>query len=375
MDTVVDDIMIQARRCERASRHFHEEPLKSLIKKLHEAADKIGESWSGSWLGYHANVYYAGFGSPRPGDQFDPEWGLMDKLSSQTSPYWKEVRSEVVEKEVFRVAGVSTMNALTKAAEEARDVFSESQNELIAIFDALLARKDDATTRDLRNQIAGVKNHIGQDKLLQAIRPAQVMTRDSMAAAQGVKAPPHLALKALVHQQESFGWKITELAKLARRGAMYLEKSRKLKGESVARTEGKVFIGHGRSSAWKDLKDFIQDRLQLPWDEYNREATAGLSRKERLEQMLDEACFSFLIMTAEDQHADRRAHARENVVHEVGLFQGRLGFRRAIVLLEEGCAEFSNIEGIDQLRFPKGNIKAVSEEIRRVLEREGIIKT
>ena len=29
--------------------------------------------------------------------------------------------------------------------------------------------------------------------------------------------------------------------------------------------------------------------------------------------------------------------ARMNVIHEVGLFQGRLGFERAIVLLEEGC--------------------------------------
>jgi predicted nucleotide-binding protein len=65
--------------------------------------------------------------------------------------------------------------------------------------------------------------------------------------------------------------------------------------------------------------------------------------------------------------------ARENVVHEVGLFQGRLGFTRAIVLLEEGCEEFSNIHGLGQLRFPKGSISAKFEDIRAVLEREGLI--
>jgi predicted nucleotide-binding protein len=43
-----------------------------------------------------------------------------------------------------------------------------------------------------------------------------------------------------------------------------------------------------------------------------------------------------------------------NVVHEAGLFQGRLGFERAIILLEEGCKSFSNIEGLGQIRFPKG---------------------
>ena len=76
-------------------------------------------------------------------------------------------------------------------------------------------------------------------------------------------------------------------------------------------------------------------------------------------------------MTAEDEHADGTKHARENVIHEVGLFQGRLGFNRAIVILEDGCAEFSNIAGLDQLRYT-GNLVSISEEIRRVLEREGI---
>lgn len=136
----------------------------------------------------------------------------------------------------------------------------------------------------------------------------------------------------------------------------------------------KVFIGHGRSQEWRDLKDFLQDRLGLEWDEYNREATAGMAIKERLEEMLNQSSFALLIMTAEDEHADETIHARENVIHEVGLFQGKLGFRKAIVLLEEGCQEFSNIHGLSQIRFPKGNIMARSEEIRRVLEREGILE-
>jgi len=62
-----------------------------------------------------------------------------------------------------------------------------------------------------------------------------------------------------------------------------------------------------------------------------------------------------------------------NVIHEVGLFQGRLGFERAIVLLEEGCEEFSNIQGLGQIRFPKNNISAIFESVREVLEREKII--
>lgn len=135
----------------------------------------------------------------------------------------------------------------------------------------------------------------------------------------------------------------------------------------------KIFIGHGKSPLWKELKDFLAERLHLEWDEFNRESVAGLSTKERLQAMLDDAKFAFLVLTAEDEHPSGALHARENVIHELGLFQGRLGFERAIVLLEEGCVEFSNIHGLTQIRFPKGSIKAVFEEIRRVLEREAMI--
>jgi predicted nucleotide-binding protein len=62
------------------------------------------------------------------------------------------------------------------------------------------------------------------------------------------------------------------------------------------------------------------------------------------------------------------------VIHEIGLFQGRLDFEKAVILLEEGCESFSNISGLTDIRFPKGNIMAKSEEIRQVLEREGILK-
>lgn len=138
-------------------------------------------------------------------------------------------------------------------------------------------------------------------------------------------------------------------------------------------TPDRVFIGHGRSPLWRELKDFLQDRLALKWEEFNRSSVAGIATTERLVEMLNSATFAFLVMTAEDEHADATLHARENVVHEVGLFQGRLGMQRAIVLVEEGCHLFSNIHGLSYIGFPRGRISACFEEIRRVLEREGLV--
>lgn len=135
----------------------------------------------------------------------------------------------------------------------------------------------------------------------------------------------------------------------------------------------RIFIGHGRSPLWRELKDLLAERLGLPWDEFSREAVAGYPTSERLEAMLSQAAFAFLVMTAEEEHADSTVHARPNVIHEAGLFQGRLGFPKAIVLLEEGCSEFSNIAGLSQIRFPRGDIRARFEDCRHVLEREELL--
>jgi hypothetical protein len=134
-----------------------------------------------------------------------------------------------------------------------------------------------------------------------------------------------------------------------------------------------VFLGHGRSPAWRELKDFLRERLHLAVDEFNSVSAAGVPTTSRLEEMLAAAGFAFLIMTAEDEQSDGSFHARLNVVHEAGLFQGRLGFRKAIILLEDTCQEFSNAHGLGQIRFAKGGISAKFEEIRAVLEREGLV--
>ena len=165
---------------------------------------------------------------------------------------------------------------------------------------------------------------------------------------------------------------VEKLAKLTRQAGSHLSRlqRRARRSETVGTN---VFIGHGRSSIWRELKDFIVDRLHLPVDEFNRLPVAGVTNIARLSEMVDAAAIAFLVMTGEDEQPDGQLRARMNVVHEAGLYQGRLGFARAIVLLEEGCEEFSNIAGLGQIRFPRDNIRAAFEQIREVLEREGLL--
>ena len=142
--------------------------------------------------------------------------------------------------------------------------------------------------------------------------------------------------------------------------------------QTVNNENKKIFIGHGGSPMWRELKDFIEDTLGLDCVEFNSVSPAGKSTVDRLKEMLEESCMAFLIMTGEDEQPDGKLRARSNVIHEVGLFQGKLGFERAIILLEEGCEDFSNIHGITHIPFPKGSIEVTYGSILKVLKRESI---
>ena len=132
----------------------------------------------------------------------------------------------------------------------------------------------------------------------------------------------------------------------------------------------RVFIGHGRDSQWRDLKDHLHEKHDYQVEAYEVGARTGHAIRYILEDMLSKTSFAVLVLTGEDETSDGGSRARQNVIHETGLFQGRLGFNRAIILLEDGTDEFSNIKGIHQIRFGKNNIKETFGEVLATLRRE-----
>lgn len=132
----------------------------------------------------------------------------------------------------------------------------------------------------------------------------------------------------------------------------------------------KVFIGHGGSQLWRDLKEHLHDHHHFEVISYETGARAGHGIRDVIEEMLNMASFAILVMTAEDEQPNGKFRARQNVIHEIGLFQGRLGFSRALVLLEQGTEEFSNIHGVAQIRFKPGAIRETFGDVLAALRRE-----
>jgi predicted nucleotide-binding protein len=149
-----------------------------------------------------------------------------------------------------------------------------------------------------------------------------------------------------------------------------LESSRLPKPSPPAPPKPAIFIGQGHSPVWRDLKDHLHEHHGYQVEAYETGARAGHAIRDILAELVDVSSFALLVLTAEDEHADGTMHARENIIHEAGLFQGRLEYGRAILLLEEGVSEFSNIAGVHQIRFSKGDIRETYGDVLATLRRE-----
>lgn len=368
-----EDLLALADKLEDTLGEWQQSGVEEAIEAVEDAAVEVGESHSKSWLGYHATIYYSEFRPPPPGVRFSQEHGLREiPFNLGTRGDWVEYGRDQVRREIFRRAGVSDLDRAEEVSGKAREAFEEARAEFLSVTASALIGREDAYLEKMRDEVDRSKIPYASD-LIDGWRPkGAVAFSDTAALSQGWCTPPHLSVLAdIVAIRSSFG-SCRALAKLARQAGSHLARMDRATKRERREVGTAVFIGHGRSPLWRELKDFVQDRMGLPWDEFNRVPVAGITNVSRLTQMLDEAAVAFLVLTAEDEQADGNVHARMNVIHEAGLFQGRLGFTKAIVLLEEGCAEFSNIAGLGQIRFPTGNIRASFDEVRQVLEREGL---
>lgn len=130
----------------------------------------------------------------------------------------------------------------------------------------------------------------------------------------------------------------------------------------------KIFIGHGRSHDWRDLKDALHDHHGYDVEAFETKPRAGYTIPDVIESMARGNALALLVLTPDDEQIDGSVRARESVVHEVGYFQGRLGNKRAILLMKEGVNEFSNVHGI--VHVPYKSIREVTGEVLAIIKRE-----
>jgi predicted nucleotide-binding protein len=133
----------------------------------------------------------------------------------------------------------------------------------------------------------------------------------------------------------------------------------------------RIFLGHGRNSLWAKVQLHLQNDLGLETEAWESESRSGNHVIDVLKKMLASCGFAVIVAVGEDTLDSGIKRARPNVIHEIGLFQGRIGFEKVAVLIQEGVEGFSNIEGLQRIYFPQERIETAFYELDRMLKREG----
>jgi predicted nucleotide-binding protein len=138
----------------------------------------------------------------------------------------------------------------------------------------------------------------------------------------------------------------------------------------------KVFIGHGRNEIVRGkVKDFIRDRCKVEPLVLQELPGSGLTVIEKLEKYGRTADYAVLILTGDDiMQGTEYLRARQNVIQELGWFQGVLGRNRTAILVQKGVEIASNIAGVMYLEFTSNSVEMIFEALRKEFEEAGIIE-
>jgi predicted nucleotide-binding protein len=130
----------------------------------------------------------------------------------------------------------------------------------------------------------------------------------------------------------------------------------------------RVFVTHGRAQDWRAVKDYIETDVRLRTAELAQQPNLGRTVIEKLLDTADECDSAVIVMTGDDATEQGEARVRENVMHEIGFFQGRYGRDRVILLHEDNVNVPTNLSGVVYSAFPHSHVEACFHLLQRELK-------
>jgi predicted nucleotide-binding protein len=122
--------------------------------------------------------------------------------------------------------------------------------------------------------------------------------------------------------------------------------------------EKRIFVSHGRASDWREVQTYLEKDIGVKTLELAQEPNLGRTILQKLEEESRRCCYAVIVMTGDDKMEGGEVRARENVLHEIGFFQGKFGLMNVCLLHEEGVNIPSNIHGLVYIPFPKNLVSA-----------------
>ena len=123
-----------------------------------------------------------------------------------------------------------------------------------------------------------------------------------------------------------------------------------------------IFLSHDKHPLWQEVADFLELKMQHQVAALQDMPDDGRTNLALLDDITDECSFAVVIALAND------SRSRENLIHEIGFYQGKFGCENVLVLRQEGAADFPSISGIVSQEFKGNDIKTTFDRIKKEIE-------
>jgi predicted nucleotide-binding protein len=123
-----------------------------------------------------------------------------------------------------------------------------------------------------------------------------------------------------------------------------------------------------KNPVWNRVVRHLKDELGFDVEDFESESHASEHIIEVFEGLLDRCNTAVIVLTGDDETAEGKRRARQNVIHETGLFQSRHGFNKVFLLMQAGIEDFSNIHGLQVILFTQ-KIEDAFYELDRALKK------
>lgn len=131
----------------------------------------------------------------------------------------------------------------------------------------------------------------------------------------------------------------------------------------------KVFISHGHDErVRRSFEDFVRNDLRHEPIVLVEEPGGGRAIIEMLEEAAREVDCALILMTADDQTLGGTLRSRQNVVHELGYFQGLLGRGRVIIVADQRLQFLSNLAGVKYIYLDHARPKGAYWDVKEALD-------
>ncbi len=118
-------------------------PDKTALDAIWQRAREIGKSASGSWLGYHANVYYKSFQPPPAGVHFNIEHGTGGTYFSGPATNWVEHTAQDIFDLLVDEPGKASLASAEAWAEKGLSLLNSVKEDVSSVLAVYLDGRED----------------------------------------------------------------------------------------------------------------------------------------------------------------------------------------------------------------------------------------